>query len=62
MERRSFLIESRYLYIMHRYIDDIFFTSNEPLDRINQILNEVNTFHPNIKLVRQIGNSVSFMD
>jgi len=32
------------------------------LDRINQILDEANNFHPNIKLVRQIGTSLSFLD
>jgi len=47
---------------MHRYIDDIFFTSNEPLDRINQMLDEADNLHPIIKLVRQIGKSVSFLD
>jgi hypothetical protein len=26
------------------------------------MLNEVNQFHPNIKLVRQVGMSVSFLD
>lgn len=26
------------------------------------MLNEANNFHPNIKLVRQIGTSVSFLD
>ncbi len=45
-----------------RYIDDIFFTSNQSLDRINQMLDEANQFHPNIKLVRQIGTSASFLD
>jgi hypothetical protein len=48
--------------IFHRYIDDIFFTSNESLDTINQMLDEANNYHPNIKLVRQIGTSVSFLD
>ncbi len=47
---------------MYSYIDDIFFTSNEPLEKINQILDEANNLHPNIKLVRQIGTSVSFLD
>jgi hypothetical protein len=47
---------------MHSYIDDIFFTSNESLEVINQMLDEANNFHPNIKLVRQIGTSVSFLD
>ena len=48
--------------LLQRYIDDIFFTSNEPLDTINQMLDEANGMHPNIKLVRQIGPSVSFLD
>jgi hypothetical protein len=45
-----------------RYIDDIFFTSNEPLEKINQMLDEANNLHSNIKLVRQVGTSVSFLD
>jgi hypothetical protein len=47
---------------MHSYIDDVFFTSNEPLEKINQMLDEANCSHPNIKLVRQIGANVSFLD
>jgi len=27
-------------YITHSYIDDVFFTSNEPLEKINQMLDE----------------------
>jgi hypothetical protein len=42
--------------------DDIFFTSNESVDAINQMLDEANRFHPNIKLVRQLSASVSFLD
>jgi hypothetical protein len=38
-----------------RYIDDIFLTSNDSLETINEMLDEANNFHPNIKLVRQIG-------
>jgi hypothetical protein len=49
-------------YIIHSYIDDIFFTSNESLEKINQILDEANNLHPNIKLTRQIGTSISFLD
>jgi hypothetical protein len=49
-------------YSCFRYIDDIFFTSNESLNVINQMLDEANDFHPNIKLVRQIGTSVAFLD
>jgi hypothetical protein len=47
---------------MHSYIDDIFFTSNESIEKINQMLDEVNNLHPNIKLVRQLGTSLSFLD
>jgi hypothetical protein len=50
------------LYITPRYIDDIFFTSNESIDAINQMLDEANNLHPNIKLVRQFGTNVSFLD
>ncbi|CAF4160468.1 unnamed protein product [Rotaria sordida] len=48
--------------IYGRYIDDIFLTSNKSLDKINQMLDEANQFHPNIKLVRQIGTSILFLD
>jgi hypothetical protein len=48
--------------MIHRYIDDIFFTSNESLDKINQMLDQANQCHPNIKLVRQLYTSVSFLD
>ena len=44
------------------YIDDIFFTSNESLETIHQMLDEANRFHTNIKLVRRLGNSASFLD
>ena len=47
---------------MHRYIDDIFLTSNQSLHAIDDMLDEVNHLHPNIKLVRQVGTSVSFLD
>lgn len=50
------------IYIVQRYIDDIFFTSNDSLDAINQILDEANNLHPNIKLVSQVGTTVSFLD
>jgi hypothetical protein len=55
-----FLLSYIIIYIIDRYIDDIFFTSNESLDTINQMLDEANNYHPNIKLVRQLGKSVSF--
>ncbi len=57
-----FLLSHPIIYIIHRYIDDIFFTSNQSLDTIDQMLDEANQFHPNIKLVRQLGTSVSFLD
>ena len=57
-----FLLSNLLLYVSHSYIDDIFFTSNEPLEKINQMLDEANNLHPNIKLVRQISQSVSFLD
>jgi hypothetical protein len=50
------------IHIIHRYIDDIFFTSNDSLDKINHMLDEANKLDSNIKLVRQLGTSVSFLD
>jgi hypothetical protein len=32
------------------------------VDIINQMLDEANKFHPDIKLSRQLGTSVSFLD
>ncbi|CAF4324893.1 unnamed protein product, partial [Rotaria magnacalcarata] len=48
--------------IYGRYVDDIFFTSNDSLESIDQMLDEANNYHPNIKLVRQIGRNVPFLD
>ena len=56
------LFSKDFLYSISRYIDDIFLTSNEPLESINAMLNEVNSSHPNIKLTRQIGKSLPFLD
>ncbi len=50
------------IHVFYRYIDDIFFTSNESLETIHQMLDEANNFHPNIKLVRKIGTNVPFLD
>ncbi len=50
------------IFLIQRYIDDIFFTSNQSLDVINQMLNKANNSHPNIKLVRQLGTTVSFLN
>ncbi|CAF4496432.1 unnamed protein product [Rotaria socialis] len=40
--------------IIRKYVDDIFFMSNDSFESIDQMLDEANKFHPNIKLVRQI--------
>ena len=48
--------------IVHRYIDDIFFTSNDPLSMVTRMLDSADQYHPNIKLVRQLGKKVSFLD
>ena len=36
--------------------------SNESLASLNQMLDDANNLHPNIKLVRQIGKSIPFLD
>ncbi len=56
---KLFLLFDGVIYIIPRYID-IFFTSNESLGTINQMLDEANNMHPNIKLVRQLGANISF--
>jgi len=43
-------------------MDDIFITSNESLASLNQMLDKANDLHPSIKLVRQIGTSLPFLD
>jgi len=48
--------------ICHRYIDDVFFTWNGSLSTFKTKLNNLNQAHPNIKLVYEIGTSVSFLD
>jgi hypothetical protein len=58
--KKLFLLFDGVIYIIPRYIDDIFFTSNEALGTSNQMLDEANNMHPNIKLVRQLGASISF--
>ncbi|CAF4187077.1 unnamed protein product, partial [Adineta steineri] len=45
-----------------RYIDDIFFTSNDSMNHINQLLKEANDRHTNIKLTSVIQNPNSFLD
>ena len=46
----------------NRYIDDIFFTSNESIEKIQELLQAANTWRPNIKLKTTIGTSVPFLD
>jgi hypothetical protein len=52
-----------YFFSFHnRYIDDIFFTSNESEDEVEKLLEVANQFHPNIKITWKIGKAVSFLD
>ncbi|CAF4846797.1 unnamed protein product [Rotaria socialis] len=48
--------------IYGRYIDDIFFTFNDPKAKIEAVIKKANAFHPNIKLEANIGSCVSFLD
>ncbi|CAF0911704.1 unnamed protein product [Rotaria sordida] len=52
--------ESNELY--GRYIDDIFLTTNDSIEQVQQMLNEADNYHPDIKLIYEISNSVSFLD
>ncbi|CAF4877042.1 unnamed protein product [Rotaria socialis] len=45
-----------------RYIDDIFMTWNRSVEELRKFLDDVNTWHPNIKLDYKIGNSLPFLD
>ena len=49
-------------YLHSRYIDDIFFTSNDPIDQVNKMLNDANNRHSNIKIPSIIDNPTSFLD
>ncbi|CAF2156343.1 unnamed protein product [Rotaria magnacalcarata] len=44
------------------YIDDIFMTWNRSEEELRKLLDDVNTWHPNIKLDYKIGNSLPFLD
>jgi hypothetical protein len=46
----------------NRYIDDIFFTSNECEEKVKELLAAANKFHPNIKITWKIGKTASFLD
>ena len=58
------LFESMLVFCVNefRYIDDIFFTSNDSTDEVHRILNEANNRHPNIKLTSTITNPTAFLD
>jgi hypothetical protein len=45
-----------------RYIDDIFFTSNENETTIKEWLDDANQYHPNIKLTYNISQCLPFLD
>ncbi|CAF3780427.1 unnamed protein product, partial [Rotaria sp. Silwood1] len=45
-----------------RYIDDIFMTWNKSEKALQDILDEANTWHPNIKLEYKISRSLPFLD
>ncbi|CAM4814946.1 unnamed protein product [Rotaria magnacalcarata] len=54
-----------YIYSIHLLIDILmmsFFTSNESIEIVEQLLQDANTWHPNIKLEYNIGSSVPFLD
>ncbi|CAF4745410.1 unnamed protein product, partial [Rotaria sp. Silwood2] len=61
-EKRWVRQENSHNEIYGRYIDDIFLTSNEPIETIQQRLDDANQWHPNIKLEWKIGYSVPFLD
>ncbi|CAF5007261.1 unnamed protein product [Rotaria sp. Silwood1] len=48
--------------IYGRYIDDVFFTSNQPIAAIEKLLKDADSYHPNIRLTAVIGKSVTFLD
>ncbi|CAF4392485.1 unnamed protein product [Rotaria magnacalcarata] len=45
-----------------RYIDDIFMTWNRSEEELRKLLDDVNTWHPNIKLDYKFGYSLPFLD
>ncbi len=49
-------------FVIHRYIDDIFLTSNDSIEQLQQMLETANKRHPNIKLIYEINSIVSFLD
>ena len=49
-------------YHHSRYIDDIFLTWNKSEKELIKLLQEANTWHPNIKLDYKIGTTLPFLD
>ena len=49
-------------FVIHRYIDDIFLTSNDSIEKLHKMLETANKRHPNIKLIYEINSIVSFLD
>ncbi len=47
---------------IHRYIDDIFLTSNDSIENVHRMLETANKRHPNIKLIYEINSIISFLD
>ncbi|CAF4946558.1 unnamed protein product, partial [Rotaria socialis] len=45
-----------------RYIDDIFMKWNRSENDLKNLLNDANTWHPNIKLEYKINKSLPFLD
>ncbi len=55
------------LFIARRYFLIHFWNSclnnfDERTNSMNQMLDKANSLHPNIKLVRQLGTAISFLD
>ncbi|CAF1623403.1 unnamed protein product [Adineta steineri] len=45
-----------------RYIDDVFMTTNLPLNQINILLDQVNNADANINITRSVGSTAEFLD
>ncbi|CAF4271436.1 unnamed protein product, partial [Adineta steineri] len=45
-----------------RYIDDVFMTTNLPLNQINILLDQVNNADENINITRSVGSTAEFLD
>ena len=58
----SLLLSLAIIFFQIRYIDDIFLTSNDSIERLQQMLNNANDSHPDIKLTYEIRNCISFLD